>query len=304
MRTLRVLLVSLFGLGACGNAPITMDPGGGMPGGGMPGGTGPAMRFAVVGDSRPQNINDSTNYPAAIVAGNYKLINQHNLQFVVATGDYMFASTDAAVTSQVDQLLQAESAFTGPIYRALGNHECTGATASNCPAFNETPNMRAFMTRLLPQGMSLPYFRVDVDTPKGKAKFVIIAANAWSDAQSSWLQTQLADPTTYTFVVRHEPPNTSNTPGVGPSEAIIHQFPLTLELLGHSHEYRRLDTQHVISGNGGAPMHSYYGTANAGYGFLMIEQQDDGSIAATEIDEMTGNPMDAWKVTADGKALN
>jgi hypothetical protein len=300
-------VLSLLLVAGCNDPSMTMDPGGGGGGGGTgdPGqpGSGQALRFAVVGDSRPGNENDTANYPTAIVSGNFKLIQAKSLQFVVATGDYMFASTAASVTAQVDDLLMSESAFSGPVYRAMGNHECTGATASNCPAYNETANVTAFMTRLLPSGVTAPYFRQDFDTPNGKAKFVFIAANAWNQTQASWLDAQLSDPTPYTFVVRHEPADVTETPGVSPSEAIIAKYPYTIELLGHSHEYRRLDTQHVISGNGGAPVHSYYGGAGSGYGFLMFEQQADGSLQATEIDEMTGNPMDAWKISAAGKAL-
>jgi hypothetical protein len=292
------LLVSALLVAGCNADPGLMPGQMGDDGGTT--GTGPAMRFAVVGDSRPGNLNDSANYPAAIVAGNAALMHKLDLQFAVATGDYMFASTDAEVTKQVDQLLAAEAVFDKPIYRALGNHECTGATASNCPALNETANIRQFMARLAPKGMALPYYRFDVDTPKGKAKFVFVAANAWDTTQSNWLRDQLAEKTTYTFVVRHEPPDTTETPGVAPSESIIHQFPLTLELLGHSHFYKRVDAQHVISGNGGAPIRTGGGQ---GYGFLMLEQQDDGSIAASEIDEVSGNAIDSWKVSADGRDL-
>lgn len=263
-------------------------------------GNGPAMRFAVVGDSRPGNLNDGNNYPDAIVAGNYKRMQDLGLQFSVATGDYMFANYEGEVGRQVDKLLAAESAFSNPIYRALGNHECTGATASNCPALNETANMQAYMTRLVPPGVTLPYFRFDVDTPHGMAKFVFIAANAWSSDQDTWLRQQLADKTAYTFVVRHEPPDTTETPGVTPSESIIHQFPVTQVLCGHSHAYYRVDTLHVVSGNGGAPIRTGGFTS---YGFLLMEQQDDGSITATEIDEATGNKTDTWRISAEGKAL-
>ena len=61
--------------------------------------------------------------------------------------------------------------------------------------------------------------------------------------QSTWLAAQLADVTAYTFVVRHEPPYDTQAPGVSPSETLIHKNPLTLEFLGHTHEYRRVDTQ-------------------------------------------------------------
>ena len=298
------LVLGVWLAAGCSNQPPEMNVGSGAgtdAGGLTRTGDGQLMQFAVVGDSRPPNLNQTTKYPAAIVAGNFKLMQSMGAQFAVATGDYMFANDDADVQAQLDQYFMGEMNFTGPVYRTMGNHECTGATASNCPAFDETPNMKAFMTRLLPSGMTTPYYRIDIDTPFGKAKFVFVAANAWSDTQATWLQQQLADSTVYTFVMRHEPPDTTETPGVTPSENIIHQFPLTLELLGHSHYYRRVDTQHVICGNGGAPISG--GGHGSNYGFLMITQQNDGSLAASEIDESTGNPVDGWKVKADGTAL-
>ncbi|HEY7954576.1 MAG TPA: hypothetical protein VII38_04750 [Polyangia bacterium] len=256
------------------------------------------LSFAVFGDTRPPNLNDTAGYPSAIVAGDFALMAQKGARFAVGTGDYMFANADQAVQAQVALFQTAEGSFPAPIYLAMGNHECTGATASNCPSFAETFNVRGFMSRLLPPAVALPYYRVDVDTPHGKAKFVFIAANAWSSAQAEWLTAQMADPTTYTFVVRHEAPSVKQTPGVAPSEAIVNTRPFTLELLGHSHRYQRLDADHVISGNGGAPMDGLSGGTH--YGFLLISQLDDGNLSVTEIDEASGNALDAWRVTPDG----
>jgi hypothetical protein len=299
-------LVLLLALTGCTRStPLLPLQGEMMPDGSVQPAAG-GLTFAVFGDARPGNLNDTAKYPTAIVTGNFAQMQAKGAQFVVGTGDYMFADTDQAVTAQVDLLVQGEAGFTnGPIYHTMGNHECTGATASNCPAGTETANMRAFMTRLMPAGSTTPYYRIDVDTPHGKAKLVFVAANAWSDAQATWLQQQLADPTAYTFVVRHEPASITETPGVTPSEDLIKAAPLTLELLGHSHEYRVLDTQHVISGNGGAPIHSYFGNpASSGYGFLLIQQLDDGNFSISEVDEVSGNLTDTFKITADGRPAN
>jgi predicted phosphodiesterase len=270
-------------------------------GGGSGGAGGSLMKFAVFGDSRPPNNNQSTSYPSAIISGIFSLAQSNGAQFVVGTGDYMFATQASAVTAQVALFRQAMAAYSaGPIYLTMGNHECTGATASNCPNLNETANIQAFMT-LVPAGVKTPYYRIDVDTPLGKAKFVFVAANSWdsSNTQQSWLQTQLADPTTYTFVVRHESTTSSGVPAsVAASETIIDAHPYTLVLLGHSHEYRRVDTQHVISGNAGAPLDS--GTE---YGLLLVEQQANGDITVSEIDEATGSVTDTWTVTAAGQKV-
>jgi hypothetical protein len=273
--------------------------------GGTTGGTtgsGTLLSFAVFGDARPPNVNDTSGYPAAIVNGIFTMAQQKNAQFVVGTGDYMFASDASAVTAQGNMLLAAEANFKGPIYHTLGNHECTGATDSNCPNGNETPNVQFFMSNLVPKGTQHPWYRIDVDTPSGTAKFLFIAENAWSSDQNTWLQQQLGDATTYTFLARHEPggiSHSSGAPGLNPSDALIQGQKYTLLVEGHSHEYRRVSANEVISGNGGAPI-SYY---NASYGFLLVEQLSDGNLSISEIEEASGNTMDSWKISPTGQLV-
>lgn len=263
------------------------------------GGGGGLLKFAVFGDCRPPNPDDTANYPSTIVSNIFALAQSKGAQFMLGTGDYMFASSQSAVTAQVALFKQAKAKYSaGPIYLAMGNHECTGATASNCPSLNETPNIQAFM-QMLPSGVTKPYYRIDVNTPMGKAKFVFIAANAWDSTQQSWLQAQLVEPTTYTFVVRHEPTTSSGVPtGVPTSEGIVTAHPYTVEFLGHTHEYRHVDTQHVISGNAGAPL-----TNGNNYGLLMVEQSMNGNITVSEIDEATGNTLDTWTVSPTGQKI-
>jgi hypothetical protein len=273
-------------------------------GGGMTisGGSGP-LAFGVFGDARPASIpttaSDTSGYPSAILTGIFNLAQQKGAKFMVGTGDYMYADSQAAVDAQLGVFAQAHAGFSGPLYLAMGNHECNGYTDSNCPALNEYPNVRSFMKEL-PPGVSSPWYRVDFDTPSGKAKFLFVAANAWSTAQEDWLKQQLADATTYTFVVRHEPASGSHgtAPGAQPSEALlIGGAAYTLELLGHTHEYRHADLRHVISGNAGAPV-----SGGSHYGFLLIQQGADGKLTATEYDESTGQANDTWTITADGKS--
>jgi Calcineurin-like phosphoesterase len=294
-------LVPLLVLAACNGQSLQSagaDAGPSIDFGGDP--NAAPLKFGVFGDCRPGNENDTPNYPTAVMTNIFTAMQAKGAQFAIGTGDYMFASTSEAVDAQVALQLQAQAAFTGPVYRAMGNHECTGATASSCPNGTETANVKAFLAQLSPAGTKLPYYRVDVETPSGKAKFLLIAGNAWSAAQSDWLKAQMADPTAYTFAIRHVPPGTT-APGVDESEALLGTGPLTIELLGHFHEYKRIDTTHVISGNGGAPPRT---GENAGFGFLIFEQQANGDLAATEYDETTGNAIDTFKLTAAGQSTN
>jgi hypothetical protein len=291
-------------LGACSASPPSgggiggggVDPGDSTNGGGDNGSTATPLSFAVFGDSRPPIPEDSLQYPSAIVSGIFSQAQQQGAQFMVGTGDYMNALTQTGVDGQVQAFQKAQAGFTGPIYLAMGNHECQTTTAGNCPNLNESPNVQAFMSKLAPAGLTTPYYRKDFDTPNGKAKLIFIAANAWTSAQEDWLKQQLADPTRYTFVIRHEWSDATSAPGVTPSDAVLMGAPLTVGFFGHTHVYRRIDVQHVISGNGGAPLDT--GTH---YGFVLVQQQADGNFTLTEIDQATGMPLDSWKVTPDGQ---
>ncbi len=282
---------------ACGKSPPAQLGGGADGGGGDP--NAARLSFGVFGDVRPGSPGDTAHYPTPVITNIFSLMQARGLQFALGTGDYMFANSQAEVDAQVALLRGAEAGFAGPVYHTMGNHECDGSTASNCPAGTETPNVRAFVAQLTPAGTPAPYYRVDVATPKGKAKFLFIAANAWSTEQSAWLAAQLADPTAYTFAIRHEPSGTT-APGVDASDHLLVMAPLTMVLLGHFHEYHRYDVQHVISGNGGAPVRS---GETAGFGFLWIQELEDGNLSATEIDQTTGNPVDTFKLTPNGSPV-
>jgi hypothetical protein len=265
---------------------------------GPSGGTVDRFKFAVFGDVRPPSIDADTSYPVAIITPIIRAIQSQGAQFIMATGDYMYSRTTASVQNQLDQLLGAETSFTnGTIFHTMGNHECTGGTSSNCPAHNETPNMRGYMSRLLPFSQTA-YFTFTVQTTMGSAKFVSIAANAWDSTQAAWLHQTMSQQTTYTFVARHEPTGDPQAPGAQPSDAIIDQYPVTLKMFGHAHEYRRLTTNSVISGNGGANLR----TQGTYYGYLMVEQQASGNVSVTAYDVSTGMPVDSWVITPSGAA--
>src|SRR5438552_8970131 len=122
--------------------------------------------------------------------------------YAITTGDYMFATPGhGRVAPQLDLYLDARAEFSGWVFPALGNHECTGRTASNCGIGNpdgNTENYQAFLTRLIqPIGSTLPYYAVHLHAMDGSwtAKFVFVAANAWSQDHSTWLDGELGNAT-------------------------------------------------------------------------------------------------------------
>lgn len=252
----------------------------------------PTLLFGVVGDTRPANEDDTAGYPTDIISTIYTDIAQMSPMpaMVVSTGDYQFAST--AGNESVNQLtlyLQARANYPGIQFPTMGNHECTGATNSNCTpntAGGLTNNYNAFMSMLLaPIGQTNPYYSINVSAPDNSwtAKFVFVAANAWSGAQSTWLDSTLSQTTTYTFVIRHEPSDTTGgPPGVAGSLPIIAAHPYTLVIVGHTHTYDHLSAQEIIVGNGGAPL-----TGSKNYGYAIVAQRSDGALVVDMYDYQT-----------------
>ncbi len=270
------------------------------------GGTVSSLLFTVVGDTRPAVINDTAGYPSAIINKIYADIEALNPRpvFSVSTGDYVFATASGSLAAgQFDLYLAARQKFTGTFFPAMGNHECTGATASNCGAGSTdgiTNNYTQFLSKLLgPIGKSAPYYALHINAIDGTwtSKFVFVAANAWSSAQASWLDSTLAQATTYTFVMRHESNTVTQAPGVSPSNQIIAQHPYTLEIVGHTHTYGHSSGREIIIGNGGAPL-----TGSGNYGFGLLKQRSDGAIVVDMIDYQSGasDPSFHFAVHPDG----
>ena len=285
---------------------VAYDPGAPITGTvGKDGGAISRLYFAIVGDTRPAVNNDTAGYPTAIITKIWADVAALPVvpPFAVSTGDYMFAAPGSGQTApQLDLYLGARAAFPNPWFPTMGNHECTGMTASNCGAGTVdgmTSNYTDFLAKLLgPIGQTNPYYAIHIKATDGSwtAKFVFVAANAWTADQATWLDTAMAEKTTYTFVVRHEPAHASAAPGVGPSEAIMAKYPYTLALVGHTHTYGHRGAE-VIIGNGGAPL-----TGAANYGFGMVSQRPDGALAVDVIDYSTGLADSAFHfaVKADG----
>jgi hypothetical protein len=282
------------------------------------GGTLSSLYFGVVGDTRPPNEDDVSAYPTTIIQGIFTALAQpqFNPPFILASGDYQFSSTGSksTATQQLSMYTQARTAggYDGVLFAAMGNHECTGADVSNCVSGTSqglTANYNAFMTQLLgPIEKTTPYYSFNVDATDGSwtAKFVMTAANAWDSTQQTWLTTTMAQKTTYTFVVRHEP--TEDYPGSAPSsiptiDSIINASSYTLLLVGHSHTYGHYTTPYpreVIIGNGGAP---WSGSKAVLYGFGIFKMRSDGAIVADMMSSTAPYSPDSefhFVVKADG----
>lgn len=276
---------------------------------GASGGLLSELSFAVAGDTRPPYTDDVSGYPTPIITKIYRDIEAMNPRppFVVSTGDYQFSSTrsNSTASQQIALYMQARAQYSGAWFPAMGNHECTGADDSNCGPGNTdgiTSNYTAFLTGMLgPIQKTVPYYSIAVNATDGSwtSKFVFTAANAWDITQQSWLTATMAQKTTYTFVIRHEPSTSNGNPaGVAAIDAVLGQYPYTLLLVGHSHTYGHPYRQVVLFGNGGAPLSG----SLTSYGFGTFTRRADGAIVADEVDYMTGATDSSFHfvITADG----
>jgi len=285
----------------------------------------PTLSFASVGDTRPAKTCKSTSacdYPSQLIGRIFQQIQGLSppVPFVVSTGDYQYNSPgDGTAGWQVlQQYLPAARQFRGPVYAAMGNHECNGYTDSNCLPGGPIPcdaddgcgiteNLSAFLALLGSMGLAgrVPYYAVGVSIAGGlTAKLVFIAPNAWDATQASWLAGALAGRTTYTFVVQHESNELDQTGASFPSSlaairSIVRQsgqaaagapYPVTLWIVGHTHNFDYDPAnQQVINGLGGAPTdgiqsgedpsHFYRSSTGA---YLLCRQQSSGDPPAIQ----------------------
>lgn len=298
------------GMGApASDAGVTGVPfdGGGAPAMGTignNGGTASRLLFATVGDTRGRLPGLGT-YPTDAINKIYTSIQALSPRplFSVSTGDYAFEFA-SDTSAQLDAYLAARAKYSGAFFPALGNHECTWQTTSNCGAGNKdgmTPQYSAFLGKLLsPIGKTEPYYTINVNATDASwtSKFVFVAPNAWTAGQGTWLEAELSKPTTYTFIVRHEAASANTAPGVTPSQTIIDKHPYTLLIVGHTHTYSR-NGKEVLFGNGGAPI-----SDGKPMGFGLFSQRADGAIEVNAIDYQTGNADAAFRfaVKPDGTA--
>jgi hypothetical protein len=295
--------------GACGgdtpdmSTPPPASPdmatggGGGKGGVGTTGGTVSLLHFGITGDTRPPSCEDTAGYPTAIIDSIGDAFKQRSAQFVLDLGDHMYVcNNDLTVArAHMSLFMQGTAHFGGTWFMTMGNHECYGGP---CLPGSTNANYVAFMEQLAPVSAQVPYYSFDVHTSLGLVTFVVVADNAWSTSQASWLDATLAkadQDAKYTIVSRHHPEGDSSVTTNSASMQIIRNHKFALFLTGHSHLYKHETTDNgrdLVLGTGGAPLIA----AGTFYGYGMIDQQPDGKLAVTIFDVSNGSQMDAWSV--------
>jgi hypothetical protein len=290
------------------------------------------LTFGMLGDTRPSSSTTS-DYPQSvknIIGSIFTGMQAQHLPLAVGSGDYAFSSTSAgSAIPQYTSYMTARKGFGGTYLPTMGNHECNGFTNSNCPVGSFTGMTTDYVNTILTPstGQSSPYFSALYLATDGSwsAKFLFVAANAWSTAQQSWLQASLAVATTYTFIVRHEPANDARAPGTTPSENMLGPAfsagHLTLSITGHTHlvqlpggtqpygdSFGATQTYEMIVGVGGAPLDagSYYGygvaTRRASDGAIVIQMFESANSSGTPIVPNVADPKFRFAVNANGSS--
>jgi hypothetical protein len=295
----------------------------------------PSLAFGLFGDVRPANPNDTASYPDGILSAVFAGLQAQGVALAVDVGDHCFQSSTSSGSYCHDQfvhhfMVDRAANYAGILLPTLGNHEACGmdaATTGNCTSWSSGLIHDYLVDIVEPStGQSAsPYYSVVAYGPWGTAKFVHVAANAWTSAQHTWLTSTLNVPTTYTFVLRHEPSNDTRAPGVTPSESLFASHyasgTLTLSLAGHTHlvqlpgstrpygdGYGATRAYETIVGNAGAPLDAgpYYGYA------VLARRSRDGAIVTQAYEAMSsdgvtslGNapdPLFRFAVNANGSS--
>jgi len=281
-----------------------------------------ALQFGAFGDVRPANPNDTASYPDGILSAIFHGMDSKGLQLAIDAGDHCFQSSTSSGsychTQFVSHFMTDLNAnYSGHLLPTMGNHEGCGtnaATAGNCTTWSSGLVHDYLVDVVQPTTgqSSSPYYSVAVYGSWGTAKFVHVAANAWTSAQNTWLTNTLNVPTTYTFVVRHEPSNDTRAPGVTPSESLNASHyaagTLTLSITGHTHlvqlpggtapygdAYGATQAYEVILGNAGAPLDAgpYYGYA------VLTRRTSDGAIVVQAYESVASDGVTLLNDAAD-----
>jgi hypothetical protein len=296
-----------FPLGLAASAMVLLGCGSHHDGGGADAGPPPTvipqLTFAVIGDTRPSIPEDTSSYPTAIITQIFQDIAAESPvpQFVVATGDYMFTFGGAA-QQMLDIFMTARKAFSGPMYPAMGNHECDELTNVNCAGSgSQTTDYTTYMnTMMSPLQLLTPYYDENFVAPDNSwsAHFTFIACNYWDSTQEAWEEKSLATPATYHFVVRHLDVADLSTSPCTDSQPPVAANPLTIILAGHVHEYEHNPANNeIVDGLGGAPL-----DAGTNYGYTLVTRNSDGTLTVTTYDYKGGSTIDSFSIKADGTA--
>ena len=263
---------------------------------GRDGGTVQRLWFALTGDTRPGECDETDRYPTETITSIAKAMKSLHVQFALDLGDHMFVCNHSVRDAQIQMGNYMGAIAQGPstFWMTMGNHECGHIRKwGGCmPGMPPDANFDAYMAALR---RPMPWYAVDVKTSQGLARFVFVADDAWCPAQAEWLERVLADADVnarYTIIARHHPVG-DNREAFRLSANVILRHKYSLILTAHLHTYRHdegsLGGRTAIVGVGGGP-------SDSPPGFATVLQNKDGTLTFV-MRAISGNPVgQPWTV--------
>ena len=274
--------------------------------------------FIVIGDTR-EGINYSEMERFKYVAN--AVANESDVLFVFHGGDFArhdYTSAWARFFLSADRMLANTT-----IFPAIGNHEYHNISnvdldeehyhvcpqrcmpCNNCsPATNAVNYKSAF-------DMPLNYF-----FDCAGVRFIVLNSpdpNStccddphttlnFSEAQAPWLERLLEDNMSGVFTIHHHPiwdaGRTTNNSDLVPWEKLYHQYNISANFAGHTHNYQRYNIggiPYFVVGNGGAPNDDVNNSTKYPIGKQVVLPMQLGYLKVTVDPE--NNTATAWEVT-------
>jgi hypothetical protein len=98
--------------------------------------------------------------------------------------------------------------------------------------------------------------------------------------------------------VRHESVADMSSTMCAASQTTVDANPLTLLIVGHTHEYsHEAHEKEIINGIGGAPL-----TSGTNYGYTIVTRTPTGTLTVTTFEYSTHAVIDTFSIDANGSA--
>jgi hypothetical protein len=277
------------------------------------GGTVDRLFFGYTGDTRM--ASSGSGYPSdlqTVINTIFTEMGQKGVEFALDGGDHMEASNATEAADCMSDYLTAAKLLNKPLFMTMGNHECSNSynMGSDCST-DKAPwsdfKLHAFMQALQTQSaQTMPYYRVDIMTGAGKAAFIVVADDVWTNTagdtstEGGWLEQQLEDTdknAKFVFVSKHHPYNepTPDQTFFADIDATVLKHKYTMLLTGHSHEYKheKGSPRIVVVGTGGAP---HDNPSQPWWGYMTVMQCPNNGFNVIVYDQMSGNEMDQFSL--------
>ena len=269
---------------------------------GWGGGKVSLLDFTFVGDTRPGNCDQTSQYPTQTFKSIAAAMAKLNPQFGLDLGDHMFVCKGGVTVARQQMSLYTGAILSSwtrgtPFLMTMGNHECnTGGVAQQCGL--KDVNYVAFAEALVSlSGYQNPNHKLDFQTNAGLVRIVITADNQASPADVTTIDGWLSDADKIakaTILVRH---HTVDGKRSGPDWVLklADKHKIAVILVAHDHNYSRSSYKRANGTNIPAVVCGLGGASSAHNGFCRLNQTADGMLHITQY-SISGNPMDTWAV--------